>query len=63
MAMCCIRLKFRSRAALRTSSAACMLACINARISCKYDSKVLAGGLTSKAGGCSAAFGFVGEVR
>eukprot|EP00959_Pyramimonas_sp_CCMP1952_P024319 510254-Pyramimonas_sp.AAC.1 len=59
--MRCIRLKFRSRAAIRGSSAACMFAGIIAWTSCKYDGKVLAGGLTSSADGCAIASGCVGE--
>eukprot|EP00959_Pyramimonas_sp_CCMP1952_P317258 6639950-Pyramimonas_sp.AAC.1 len=61
--MCCARLKFWSRAAIWDYSAACMFACVVAWRSCKYDGEVLAGGLTSRAGGCAVACGPVGEGR
>eukprot|EP00959_Pyramimonas_sp_CCMP1952_P414382 8682275-Pyramimonas_sp.AAC.1 len=59
--MCCIRLVFRSRAAHRFSSAACMFACIITWMSCRYDGDALANKFDSRAGGCAVVSGSVGE--
>eukprot|EP00959_Pyramimonas_sp_CCMP1952_P187015 3910812-Pyramimonas_sp.AAC.1 len=52
---------FAGRPALRASSAACIFACSIAWMSCRYDGKVLASAFSSRARGCTAVSGSVGE--